>query len=241
MIRLKVAVAYCKNYELFEYCKNQRIKLDYFGRLDDSINLDLEKLKSFLTDDISIHIIGGSKFHSKVIWCNGYGAYIGSANLTQSAWENNIECGLWVTQKELEDDGLTNSLNDFFKFIQKEAKLLKDISGQDISKLNKLKEQTQNSLSNSEASLIIKEKIGIFDGCSKRNTERNFPSDQQSLDDGTYKKGSNWNDCNEMRCFLVFRELEEKGFPRGMQSELCRKMADIPNIGLSEKTIKFQS
>ena len=68
--KIKVAVAYCKNYELFEYCKKQKIKLDYFGRLDDSINLDLENLKNFLTDDISIHIIGGNKFHPKVIWCD---------------------------------------------------------------------------------------------------------------------------------------------------------------------------
>lgn len=123
--KIKVAVAYCKNYELFEYCEKQKIKLDYYGRLDDSVNLDLKKLKNFLTDNISIHIIGGDKFHPKVIWCNDYGAYIGSANLTQSAWENNIECGLWLTQEELKDNQLVEPLKDFFTFIQKEAKLLK--------------------------------------------------------------------------------------------------------------------
>ena len=98
---IKAAVAYCNYYKLFEYCKKHEIKLNYYGRLDPSINLSLKNLKNFLTDDISIYIIGGTKFHPKVIWCYGYGAYIGSANLTKSAWEENIECGLWLTQKEL--------------------------------------------------------------------------------------------------------------------------------------------
>ena len=119
---MKAAVAYCKNYKLFEYCKKNKIKLDYYGRLEDTINLDLQKLKSFLTDDISIHIIGGIKFHPKVIWCDNYGAYIGSANLTQSAWEKNIECGLWLNQKELEDNLLNNSLEDFFRYVKKKIK-----------------------------------------------------------------------------------------------------------------------
>jgi len=165
---IKAAVAYCENYELFEYCKKNEIRLDYYGRFDNTLNLDLQKLKSFLTDDISIHIIGGNKFHPKVIWCNNYGAYIGSANLTLSAWKNNIECGLWLTQEELKDNQLVEPLKGFFRFIQEESKSLKDISDQDISKLNKLKKQkqTQKSLSNLKADLIIKEIFGVFPGCS---------------------------------------------------------------------------
>ena len=394
---IKAAVAYCKNYELFEYCKQHGIKVDYYARLDDSINLDLEKLKSFLTDNISISIIGGSKFHPKVIWCYDYGAYIGSANLTKSAWETNIECGLWLTQKELEDNHLIDPLDDFFKFIQKEAKLLKNVSSQDISKLNEqkqLKEQTQNSLSDSETFRIIKRNFGIFGGCSKednldaksqskkkrqtqklnkkfytkkaeesfyffeelrkeiekrkemtglktskplrkdyncieinlksigyknhirafrtgkspphyigvyygfkgedkeyynrlkkekmsyfikqeyfgtgpieswpmtfnftkfggteeedkqwiigkvieflrvlRDSEKNFYSNQKN---GTYEKGSDWNDLNEMRCLLIFKKLEKERFPRRRQAELCREMENIPNIGLTESSI----
>ena len=54
--KIKMAVAYCNNNELFNYCKQNKIKLYYYARLDTSINLNLKSLKAFLTDDISIHI-----------------------------------------------------------------------------------------------------------------------------------------------------------------------------------------
>ena len=53
----------------------------------------------------------------------------------------------------------------------------------------------------------------------------------------SYKKGSNWNDKNEMRCLLIFKKLKKSNFPRGMQAELCWEMSSIPKIGLSEGTI----
>ena len=189
-----------------------------------------------MTDDISIQIIGGNKFHPKVIWCDGYGAYIGSANLTQSAWKNNIECGLWLTQKELEDNDLIDSLDDFFKFIEKESKLLNDISVQDILKLKEhkqLKEQKQNNLSNSEAFLIIRKNFGIFNGCSKENNLNiELPSDNE-----TYREDSGWNDLNEMRCFLILKKLKEEDFPRGMRSKLCKEISLINGVNLTPGTI----
>ena len=53
-----------------------------------------------------------------------------------------------------------------------------------------------------------------------------------------YRDSSNWNDKNEMRCLLILKKLEEKDFPRGMQTKLCRETAAIPGIGLSEETIQ---
>ena len=117
---IKAAVAYCENYKLFECCKRYKIKLDYYGRLDDSINLNLKKLQSFLTNDISIHIIGGSKFHPKVIWCCNYGVYIGSSNIYQNAWEGkeNIECGLWFNAEEPSYYTIKWELENFFKDLE---------------------------------------------------------------------------------------------------------------------------
>ena len=235
---IKAAVAYCKNYELFEYCKQHGIKVDYYARLDDSINLDLEKLKSFLTDNISISIIGGSKFHPKVIWCYDYGAYIGSANLTSSAWEENIECGLWLTQKELEDHHLGNSLENFFKSIQQESKPLNNISNQDVLKLSKYKQDMlelneQNSSLRSGALLITKNSFGIFYGYSSGKSSNTEDLNSNS----SYKEESSWNDLNEMRSLLIFKKLEREGFPRRRQAELCRQMANIPNIDLFENNI----
>ena len=185
--KIKASVAYCSNYELFEYCKKNKIKLDYYGRLDDTINLELQNLKKFLTDDISIHIIAGDNFHPKVIWCDGYGAYIGSANLTKSAWEENIECGLWLDQKELENNLLNNSLEDFFKFIKKVSKPLNNISEQDILKLKKTKEkmsqQNKKNVSLKSDSSNIMKKYGIFYGCKKENdlnTKSQFKKDKKN-------------------------------------------------------------
>ena len=53
-------------------------------------------------------------FHAKVLWLRGVGAYIGSANLTQQAWWQNIECGLWIAEDELEEQGLDDALVQFF-------------------------------------------------------------------------------------------------------------------------------
>ncbi|MCZ0931672.1 MAG: 50S ribosomal protein L21 [Oligoflexia bacterium] len=71
-------------------------------------------------------------------------------------------------------------------------------------------------------------------------TEKQIQSQpvQKSSDDKTYKENSNWNKLNEMRCLLIFKKLEKENFlPRGKQAELCKEMANIPNIGLSESTI----
>ena len=172
---IKVAMAYCKDYKLFEYCKENKIRLDYYGRLDYTINLDLKKLKEFLLDDryISIHIIGGNKFHPKVIWCNNYGAYIGSANLTQSAWRDNIECGLWLTQKELEENHLIDSLNVFFTFIKDKTKAndLRKISDCKIQELNQHKKNPPE-----ENHELLNDVIRVFHGCSSNKNDEEKPS-----------------------------------------------------------------
>ena len=236
---IKAAVAYCKDYKLFEYCKQHKIKLDYYGRLDASINLNLENLKDVLTDGISIHIIGGTKFHPKVIWCYNYGAYIGSANLTKSAWKENIECGLWLTQKELEDNHLIDPLSNFFTFIQKKSKLLSSISDQDISELNRHK---QNNPQNSEASLIIKRIIGNFDGCSKKEYSNIKPQSKkkrqtlnpdQNFDE---KKVENFKFWNE----LVRKELEKRKEMTGL--EMSKPLTKYRNcIAINLKPIEYKN
>lgn len=228
---IKAAVAYCENYKLFEYCKRHKIKLDYYGRLDESINLNLKKLKSFLTDDISVHVIGGNKFHPKVIWCCNYGIYIGSANLTQSAWKTNIECGLWLTQKELVENHFIDPLEDFFEYIKKNSTPLSRISDFTIQEINKHKKKIQPN--KEDLQILKKLEIPVFNGCSNNKPPHKKELNSQS----SYRKGYNWNDCNEMRCLLILKKCEAENFPKGKQSELCREMANIPNIGLSERKI----
>lgn len=52
--------------------------------------------------------------HSKIIWWKYYGAYIGSANLTNRAWWTNIETGMFFTEEELVANNIIPQLDDFF-------------------------------------------------------------------------------------------------------------------------------
>ena len=59
-----------------------------------------------------------------------------------------------------------------------------------------------------------------------------------------FKESSEWNLENELRCFLIFKELEESGFPRGLQVELAEKMSTQTNLdagNISAKVSNFKS
>lgn len=59
-----------------------------------------------------------------------------------------------------------------------------------------------------------------------------------------YRDSSYWNDINELRCLVVFKTLQEAGFPRGKQSECCRELSDLMNISsssISAKICNFKS
>jgi hypothetical protein len=48
----------------------------------------------------------------------------------------------------------------------------------------------------------------------------------------------------EIRCFVIFKQLEEAGFPRGLQTDLCNKLAlkfDLSADTLKAKVGNFKS
>lgn len=45
-----------------------------------------------------------------------------------------------------------------------------------------------------------------------------------------FKKNSNWNNTNELRALLIFKELYALNFPRGMQMDLCKNMGKKTNL-----------
>ena len=60
----------------------------------------------------------------------------------------------------------------------------------------------------------------------------------------SYRKDSNWNEDNEIRCLIIFKELEAEKFPRGKQMDYCRKLAKIVNLdpgNLSAKVSNYKS
>ena len=84
---VKAAVAYATGSpELIEFCVKKKIPLHFWGRLDESIPISSNVLERFLTLGTNYNCkLVWRYYHPKVIWFYDYGAYIGSANLTNSA------------------------------------------------------------------------------------------------------------------------------------------------------------
>ena len=112
------AIAYAdrRNMQLFEACANSLKPLEFYGRYDATVPIAPETLKWFL-DKASPNLVCRlvpDLLHAKVIWWVGAGAYVGSANLTDRAWMDNIEAGLVLSQDELETSGIETQLEWFF-------------------------------------------------------------------------------------------------------------------------------
>lgn len=119
-IEVKAAIAYAErgNSEIlvFEDCFRQGKKLTFYGRADGTCPIDLRILEWFLRrkSPNAICRLVPHWLHAKIIWWVGVGAYIGSANLTDRAWFKNYEAGIFLTEAELEDQGLILELEEFF-------------------------------------------------------------------------------------------------------------------------------
>src|SRR6056297_1813180 len=89
------AVAYATDSALlFDWCWKNAIPLKFYGRLDDGVAVSTSILSSFLSRKsarFQCRLV--QHHHAKVIWWREYGLYIGSANLTASAWYKNVEAG----------------------------------------------------------------------------------------------------------------------------------------------------
>lgn len=68
----------------------------------------------------------GSYYHPKVIWWRGYGVYIGSANLTDAAWNSNCEAGIVILESELDAGEHRQQIEDFFTELSAQAVTLTD-------------------------------------------------------------------------------------------------------------------
>lgn len=101
------AVAYATHTELlFDWCAKHQIPLRFYGRLDDQVAVNVPVLESFLQRKSAIHVCKlVQHHHAKVIWWRGVGVYLGSANLTDSAWHKNVEAGCFFA-----DDEITNEM-----------------------------------------------------------------------------------------------------------------------------------
>jgi len=119
---VEAAVAYASYDALFEWCIENDIPLRFWGRFDDGVPVALPLLKGFLarrSANYTCKLL--THFHAKVIWWHGYGAYVGSANLTDRAWHNNIEAGCFFDEGEITGTSLDDELQAFFRRVDEES------------------------------------------------------------------------------------------------------------------------
>ena len=125
--KVLVAVAYATDAKLlFDWCWERKIPLEYYGRLDAGVAVSSHILEAFLkrkSPDFVCRLV--ERHHAKVIWWQGYGVYIGSANLTHSAWNKNIEAGCFFSQEEINDE-MVGNLDNLFRSLKKIAKPLNE-------------------------------------------------------------------------------------------------------------------
>jgi hypothetical protein len=123
--RVDAAVAYATDERLlFDWCWERResVSLRFWGRFDEGVPVAAPILRTFLTRQSPRFVCKlVRQFHPKVIWWRGYGAYIGSANLTQSAWYGNFEAGVFLTDDELDAAGIATDLDHLFEKIDEHA------------------------------------------------------------------------------------------------------------------------
>ncbi len=100
------AVAYAADSSLlFDWCWNNKIPLKFWGRLDDTVAVTTNILRTFLDRKSQLYVCKLVQcHHAKVIWWRGVGMYVGSANLTGSAWYRNVEAGCFFDESEIDED-----------------------------------------------------------------------------------------------------------------------------------------
>lgn len=112
------AVAYNSDSDFLDSCIKNKIKLEYYGLLNEGISTELSFLKKavecpeYITFYAKYHF-----FHPKLIYFKGYGLFIGSQNMTSNAERYNTEAGVFIPQKEITEEH-ENQIKRFFTFLR---------------------------------------------------------------------------------------------------------------------------
>ncbi|WP_371374851.1 phospholipase D-like domain-containing protein [Thalassotalea aquiviva] len=174
--------------KLIKNCLENKRRLDIWMRYDHTVPVSPSLLETLLRNErnnIFCKLIP-DMLHSKIIWWQGHGVYIGSANLTDRAWYSNIETGVFISDIEMKDSGMDLQIESFFEELfdlDKSLPLTKEI----------IKEQSEL------AALHKKKKQEIDDEAKrKRHIDEwegvNFIPDKKRVDRKKQRFGEEWNE-----------------------------------------------
>ncbi|MDQ5978879.1 MAG: hypothetical protein QG602_1853 [Verrucomicrobiota bacterium] len=124
---VQAAVAYVSTVDnpVIADCAQRGIRWQVWSRHDEGLPTALPVLewacrKMKANGNLTWRLVG-SYYHPKVIWWRGYGVYIGSANMTDAAWNSNCEAGVVILEPELAELELLQPLEDFFADIDAQS------------------------------------------------------------------------------------------------------------------------
>jgi PLD-like domain len=131
--------------DLVGHCVANKLRLDLWMRYDHTVPVSVGLLKRLLKhqkDNVFTRFVP-DRFHPKIIWWKGYGAYIGSANHTDNGWLTNIEAGVFLAADELVANGMDSQLEDFFEYLR-ELDVTIPISADYIAEMGQLNALNKN-------------------------------------------------------------------------------------------------
>lgn len=116
------AVAYANESALlFDWCLDNEIPIRFYGRLEEGVAVDTSILSKFLNEKsarFQCRLV--QHHHAKVIWWREYGLYVGSANLTNSAWYKNVEAGCFFPESEISDE-MAADIRELFDLLDRNS------------------------------------------------------------------------------------------------------------------------
>ncbi len=170
--RVDAAVAYASdNGLLFDWCWDNKLPLRFWGRFDEEVPVSIPVLERFLSRRSGRYVCKlVRRFHPKVIWWRGYGAYIGSANLTQSAWWNNVEAGVFLSEVELTAGGHDLELEHLFIEIDKHAAPLTQELFEFLSARNKELTRRGIAQKGADEAMLRTELVPHWDGLARSSS-----------------------------------------------------------------------
>lgn len=120
-------VAYAQaNHDLFDHCRRHNVELDFYGLLDEEGAVSPTLLADLLergAHRVRCRLVLGH-YHPKVVWWEGFGIYIGSANLTHAAWTRNVECGVFYPEAEATALGVADEIDRLVEYVAQHSHAL---------------------------------------------------------------------------------------------------------------------
>ena len=115
--KISAAVAYTQDPKLVDLCINNNIALEWWGLFNHEISSKMEIVRKAIASSVVKFYPFAEYFHPKVIVFHGYGIYIGSHNITNSAMYDNVEAGVFIYEKDFSDDQ-KHEIDNFFNYLR---------------------------------------------------------------------------------------------------------------------------